>query len=143
MKYVVTTLEQFTKRFYEEIQKGRDDVFPDEGIYLSKEDLKQYYDNSIVLMALEGETLAGASCSLICKEPTNPDYYGTNLFFYVFKPWRNSLVPGKLLKGTEQVCKHEGLKYYKWDVVTTSPLIECFEKREDYKKESIIYNKLL
>lgn len=143
MKYYVMSLENFYKRFSQDLAECREDVLADEQIYLSYEDLKPYFEGSIVLAAIEGEFLAGAVCTIICQEPTNPVKYGTNMFFYVKKPWRNSSVPGRLLKGMERICKEEGLKYYKWDVISSSPLVQCFERRPDYKKESIIFNKSL
>lgn len=143
MKYYVMGLEEFYKRFSEDLAECREDVLADEQIYLSYADLAPYFDNAIVLVALEGDLLAGAVCTLVCKEPTNPVMYGSNMFLYVKKPWRNTSVPGRLILGTEKICREEGLKYYKWDVIQSSPLVPCFEKRPDYKKESIIFCKSL
>ena len=143
MKYFVMDLENFYKRFSYDLAECRKDVLADEQIYLSYEDLQPFFDNAIVLVAMEGEEIAGAVCTIMCKEPTNPVMYGTNMFLYVKKPWRNSSVPGRLIKGTEKICKEEGLSYYKWDVIQSSPLVQCFEKRADYKKESIIFSKSL
>lgn len=136
-------LENFYKRFSQELAENANEMFKDENIFLSYEDLKPYFDNAIVLVALEGEIITGAVCTLVCQEPTNPEKYGTNFFLYVARPWRNTSVPGRLIKGTEKICKEEGLKYYKWDVVYNSPLVKAFEKRADYKKESIIFTKSL
>lgn len=141
MKYFVMSLEEFYKRFSEDLATCREDVLKDEQIYLSYEDLEPYFDNALVLTAMEGDYLVGAVCTIVCKEPTNPERYGSNMFLYVKKPWRNTSVPGRLLKGTEQICKEEGLKYYKWDVIASSPLVPCLEKRADYKKEAIIFKK--
>lgn len=136
-------LENFYKRFSQDLAECTEDVFKDEKIYLSYSDLQPYFDNAIVLVALEDETIAGAVCTLVCQEPTNPERYGTNLFLYVKRPWRNSSVPGRLIKGMEKICKQEKLKYYKWDILSSSPLVPALEKRSDYKKESIIFTKEL
>ena len=142
MKYLIIPLKKFKEDFYPEMVMAQKEIYPDEP-RVQPEDSEPYEDNSMVVAALDDDTLAGFCAFSICKKARNCDFFGSNLYFYVKPEYRNSLVAGTLIKYTENIAFTRGCKEFEWEVSLNSPLVETFDKRKEYKKESIIYSKSL
>ena len=142
MEYRLWKLSQFKKVYLKEMIQAQKEIYPNEP-EVTMEDSIPFEENSYVLFALDRNDITGFCAFCICKEARNSQYFGSNLYFYVKPEYRKKLVAGELLKGTEAFCANKGCKYFKWDVNKNSDLIKAFNKRPEYKKESIIYSKNL
>lgn len=142
MRYYIWGLKEFKNQYWNELIEAQRAIYPNEP-EAKQEDLIPFEENSKVVFAIENEVLAGFCVFSICKEARNDLYFGSNLYFYVKPEYRKSLVPGKLILGSENVAKIWECKYFKWDVNVDSDLIKAFDKRKEYIKESIIYSKNL
>ena len=142
MRYYVWGLKEFKNQYLKEMILAQKEIYPDEP-EVTLEDSIPFEENSKVVFAKEGEDLAGFCVFSICKEARNSNYFGSNLYFYVKPEYRKGMVPGKLILGSENVAKVWGCSYFKWDVNIDSDLVKAFNKRQEYKKESIIYSKNL
>ena len=144
MRYLVMGLEDFYKRFSEEFHKGMREIYGDKAPKSSISDFRYFFHNAVVNVVMEKDIFVGAICSLMNTSPMVPGGpYAGNLFLFVNKPWRNSLVPGKLMKLAEDTCKEAGCKNYFWEVEANSPLIPALEKRARYRKSAVIYQREL
>lgn len=142
MRYYVWSLAEFKIRYWNELLEAQKEIYPNEPV-AKQEDLIPFEENSKVVFALDGSILIGFCVFSICKEARNDLYFGSNLYFFVKSEYRKTLVPGRLILGSENVAKVWGCKYFKWDVNVDSDLVKAFNKRQEYKKESIIYLKNL
>ena len=145
MKYFITDFASFYKKYSSEFPLGLKTVYGNLAPKSELKDFKPFFSTAFVVLAVEDETFIGAICTYACENPVGSGggNYATNLFFYVKPAWRNTLVPGRLLKITETYCKNQGIKYYNWDVNSDSPLVPALEKRSTYKKISVVYRKEL
>lgn len=131
----------FQDLYWDTLIKAQKEIYPTE-----PESNKEYLNNfkwSTVTFIEDKEKVAGFCVWLSCTEPRTKEGFGTSLWLYVDPSYRNGLVTGKLLKAVERSAKSLGAKYFKWDINKDSALIEAFDKRAEYKKESIIYSKEL
>lgn len=142
MKYLIYSLSKYMDEFLPFMQKAQKEIYPTEEPG-TKEDLMPFMDHSYVLGAFNEEEPIAFSAFTVCKDSRSPKKFGTNLFFYVLPEYRKTVVAGKLLVSTEKICKTLGCESFKWDVTIGSDLIEVFDRRNQYKKESIIYSKEL
>lgn len=142
MKYILYPLKYFKDNYFHELLAAHRDVYPEEP-NPHEELVTEYEATGTVLAAVDGKKIAGFSVFTICRGTRYDHYYGTNLYFYVKKPYRNGLVAGRLIKGTEEFCASKGCDSFDWDVNIHSSLVQVFDKRKEYKKESIIYSKSL
>ena len=144
MQYYVMDFSSFYKRYAQEFPLGLKTVYGDLAPEPGLNDFRPFFPGSFVVTVLDGDKFVGASCSYTCSSPVmKGGEYATNLFIYVKPEYRNTLVPGRLIKTTEKVAKKKGVKSYCWDVDSSSPLIPALNKRPEYKVESIIYRKTL
>ena len=142
MKYLVLSLKKFKEDFYPEMVMAQKEIYPNEP-RIQPENVEPYESNSLVVIALDNTTLAGFSAFSICQHSRSDNFFGSNLYFYVKPQYRHTLVPGKLIKYSEELAFTKGCLEFKWEVSFDSSLKETFDKRKDYKRESIVYSKSL
>lgn len=142
MQYYIYPFKEFKKKYFSELVTAQLEIYPDEP-RASPIDTEPYEDNAWVISAEDTNGLAGFSAFAIFKETRNCNYFGSNLYFYVKPAYRKTIVAGKLMKKTEKFAETQGCFSFKWDINIKSDLINVFNKRKEYKKESIVYSKNL
>ena len=121
--------------------KAQKDTYPFEPE--GKKEYLEYFDDSYVTFAIKNRKVLGFVVWMDCIEPRTNESFGTSLWLWVEPEYRSTLVAGKLIKEVENNAKSDGCTYFKWDINKDSALIRAFDKRKEYKKESIVYSKKL
>lgn len=142
MKYFVYPLNLFKQKYLKELNQAQKEIYPDEEVAQLSDEIP-FEKNAIAVFAVDQDKLAGFCAIVIGKEGRNKSLSGSNAYFYVFPDYRKTFVGGRLILYAEDVAKAVGCDYFKWDVNVQSNLVEAFEKRKSYRKESIIYSKNL
>jgi len=141
MKILELPLFLFKEFYWNTLTKAHKEIYPLEPE--SKKEFLQYFDDSFVTFIVKGAEVIGFVVWMDCVEPRTNETFATSLWLWVDKDYRNTLAAGKLIKEVEANAKEEGAKYFKWDINKDSDLIRAFDKRKEYKKESIVYSKKL
>ena len=131
----------FKQYYLDYLLKAQKDIYPTEPE--GNPDYLEPFDDTCVTFIESNKRVLGFCVWMTCIEPRTNEVFGTSLWLYVDPENRNGLVAGKLIKEVEANAKEEGAKYFKWDINKDSDLIRAFDKRKEYKKESIVYSKLL
>ena len=130
------------KQYYTDyLIKAQKEIYPTEP--KGNVDYLKPFDDTCVTFIESNKRVLGFCVWMTCIEPRTNEVFGTSLWLYVDPENRNGLVAGKLIKEVEINAKEEGAKYFKWDINKDSDLIRAFDKRKEYKKESIVYSKKL
>lgn len=130
------------KQYYTDyLIKAQKEIYPTEPE--GNVDYLEPFDDTCVTFIESNGRLVGFCVWMTCIEPRTNEVFGTSLWLYVDPDNRNGLVAGRLIKEVEANAKEEGAKYFKWDINKDSDLIRAFDKRKEYRKESIVYSKKL
>lgn len=131
----------FKQYYLNTLIKAHEEVYPLELEH--NPEWSEPFDDTCVTFIESNKRVLGFCVWMTCIEPRTNEVFGTSLWLYVDPENRNGLVAGRLIKEVEASAKEEGAKYFKWDINKDSDLIRAFDKRKEYKKESIVYSKLL
>lgn len=131
----------FKQYYLDYLLKAQKDIYPTEPE--GNPDYLEPFDDTCVTFIESNGRLVGFCVWMTCIESRTNATFGTSLWLYVDPENRNGLVAGRLIKKVEASAKEEGAKYFKWDINKDSDLIRAFDKRKEYRKESIVYSKKL
>ena len=141
MQILELPLFLFKEYYWNILTKAHKDIYPLEPE--SKKEYLQYFDDSIVTFIVKERVVVGFIVWVVCKEPRTNELFGTSLWLWVNKNYRNTIAAGKLIKEVENRAKEEGCSHFKWDINKDSALVKAFDKRREYQRESIVYCKKL
>lgn len=90
---------------------------------------------SFLLVAYDGETVAGAAVVLIMRHPHVEGLLATNDTIYVCPQYRARGVGGRLFQLAEKEAKRRGAFAFLWDAALGSPLANALAKRVPLKNQ--------